>query len=162
MIIWISGSRRLHGSDRAGAEPPRRGGGRAHQDRLCGLVVRILMMMMVVFYCDDFGVETSDYCLLSGMSDCQCIRSQRAGLHQPIWRNCRFGTRPWIGASQTQDWCHSDTTTWGGASENNLELTDIQSKITGRIDLPLLVFSYNVLKEEQSQLDSSDRIKYIE
>ena len=56
----------------------------------------------------------------------------------------------------------SDTTTWGGASENNLELTDIQSKITGCIDLPLLVFSYNVLKEEQSELDSSDRIKYIE
>ena len=46
MIILISGSRRLHGSDRAGAEPPRRGGGRAHQDRLCGLVVRILMMIM--------------------------------------------------------------------------------------------------------------------
>ena len=117
---------------------------------------------VLVFYCDYFGVEMSVYCLLSGMSDCQCIRSQRAGLHQPIWRNCQFGTRPWIGASQTQDWCHSDTTTWGGASENNLELTDIQSKINGCIDLPLLVCIYNVLKEEQSQLGSSDRIKYIE
>ena len=74
----------------------------AHQSQLCGMELRDNFVL--VFYCDYFGVEMSVYCLLSGMSDCQCIRSQRAGLHQPIWRNCQFGIRPWIGASQTKDW----------------------------------------------------------
>ena len=46
--VWISGSSGLHGIDGSGAEPSRGRSCRAHQDRLCGLVVSDLLFIMMM------------------------------------------------------------------------------------------------------------------
>ena len=79
---------------------------------------------------------------ISGTWDCQCILSPRVGPHPPIWRNCQFDTRPWIGAKV----------------RTILDvLSDLQSKEHKRCRRKTLQKCQPSLRGGQS-----DRIKYIE